>query len=100
MTRGPVIRPLNLGGGWAHRQQATSLICLPVYAIKNVERIKMKTLKVKIKNVYGQDLVYPACESSKLFAFLTKSQTLSDGARRTIKQLGYTFEVLPEVKNI
>ena len=60
----------------------------------------MKTLKVKIRNVYGQDLVYPACESSKLFAFLTNSRTLSDGARRTIKQLGYTFEVLPEVKHI
>ena len=60
----------------------------------------MKTLKVKIRNVYGKDLVYPVCNKSKLFALLTNSQTLSDGARRTIKELGYTFEVLPEVKNI
>jgi len=60
----------------------------------------MKTLKVIIRNVYGKDLVYPACESSKLFANLLNSQTLADGARRTIKQLGYTFEVIPEVKNI
>jgi len=60
----------------------------------------MEKLKVKIRNVYGKDLVYPACSKSKLFALLTNSQTLSDGARRTIKELGYTFEVLPEVKNI
>jgi len=60
----------------------------------------MEKLKVKIRNVYGKDLVYPVCNKSKLFALLTNSQTLSDGARRTIKELGYTFEVLPEVKNI
>lgn len=62
--------------------------------------MKMEKLKVKIRNVYGKDLVYPVCNKSKLFALLTNSQTLSDGARRTIKELGYTFEVLPEVKNI
>lgn len=76
------------------------LTLIPENASLIIERIKMKTLKVKIRNVYGQDLVYPACESSKLFALLTNSRTLSDGARRTIKQLGYTFEVLPEVKHI
>ena len=76
------------------------LTLVPENASLIIERIKMKTLKVKIRNVYGQDLVYPACESSKLFALLTNSRTLSDGARRTIKQLGYTFEVLPEVKHI
>ena len=100
MTRGPVIRPLNLGGGWAHRQQATSLICLPVYAIKNVERIKMKTLKVKIKNVYGNEMIYPVCEDSKVFANLTNSKTLTEQSRRLIKSLGYKFEVVSEVKNI
>ncbi len=60
----------------------------------------MKTLKVKIRNVYGQDLVYPACESSKLFALLTNSQTLPERVRRIIKQLGYKIEVLPEVSQL
>jgi hypothetical protein len=90
---------VRAGGPTGGKQRAVDTGPRKCYKLVRKDK-KMKTLKVKIRNVYGQDLVYPACESSKLFAFLTKSQTLSDGARRTIKQLGYVFEVLPEVKNI
>ena len=60
----------------------------------------MKTLKVKIKNIYGNEMIYPACEDSKVFANLTNSKTLTEQARRLIKSLGYKFEIVPEVKSI
>ncbi len=54
----------------------------------------MKTeLKVKVKNVYGNELIYPVCEQSKLFAALANTETLTQRAVATIKKLGYTFTV-------
>jgi hypothetical protein len=54
----------------------------------------MKTeLIVKVKNVYGNELVYPVCEQSKLFAALANTETLTTQSVAKIKQLGYTFTV-------
>ena len=58
----------------------------------------MKTLKVKIKNVYGKELVYPVCQDAKIFAQLSGALTLSDGARLLIKSLGYKLEQVLEEK--
>jgi len=60
----------------------------------------MEKLKVKIKNVYGTELVYPVCEKSKLFANLTNNQTLTEHSRRLIKLLGYSFEIVMEDKKL
>jgi len=53
-----------------------------------------KTLKVTVKNVFGNDLVYPYCEQSEIFAILTNSKTLTENAIKWIKTLGYNFEVV------
>ena len=54
----------------------------------------MKTeLTVRVKNVYGNELIYPLCEQSKLFAKLANTETLTTRAVATIKKLGYTFTV-------
>jgi len=76
------------------------LTLLPENAIRIVERIQMEKLKVKIKNVYGTELVYPVCEKSKLFANLTNNQTLTEHSRRLIKLLGYSFEIVMEDKKL
>lgn len=73
---------------------------VPENAIRTVERIQMEKLKVKIKNVYGTELVYPVCEKSKLFANLTNNQTLTEHSRRLIKLLGYSFEIVMEDKKL
>lgn len=52
----------------------------------------MKIL-VQIKNVYGNELFYPACEDAKRFALLTNSKTLTRSSLQIIKNLGYTIEV-------
>ena len=51
-------------------------------------------IKVKLKNVYGQDLVYPACSKSKLFAEIAGTTTLTPETLSKIMFLGY--EVINE----
>ena len=51
-------------------------------------------LTVKVKNVYGNDLIYPVCEKSKLICNkLLKAKTFTQSAINTLKELGYSFEV-------
>lgn len=49
---------------------------------------------VQIKNVYGQEKVYPICDAAKTFARLVGQQTLTDLNIRYIKQLGYAVNVV------
>ena len=57
-------------------------------------------IKVKIKNIYGKELIYPVCEKAKLFANLIGNITLGeiDGYNEDkinlIKELGYSIEVV------
>lgn len=54
-------------------------------------------ITVKIKNVYGERRVYPACETSKLLLSMSPSlQTFNERQIDAIKQLGYTIHVQAE----
>lgn len=48
-------------------------------------------LLVKIREIYGKTLVYPACERSKLLCSLTGHKTLTEDACFTLEMLGYTL---------
>jgi len=48
---------------------------------------------VKVKNVYGNDLIYPVCEHAKMCAELTGTKTLSQRNVDTLKRLGFEFIV-------
>ena len=50
-------------------------------------------ITVQIKNVYGNELIYPACEHSRLLARLAGKKTLSRQDIDLIKQLGYLVGV-------
>lgn len=50
-------------------------------------------ISVEIKNVYGAEKIYPACNTSKLFADIANTKTLTRGVLQTIKALGYSIEV-------
>ena len=43
---------------------------------------------VTIKNVYGEDKVYPACENSRRFAEIAGTKTLTPHTIRQIKAMG------------
>jgi hypothetical protein len=47
---------------------------------------------VEVKSVYGQDMVYPACDKSSLLAKLSGKTTLTNETLAIAKQLGYTFK--------
>ena len=56
-------------------------------------------IQVTIKNVYGNQLVYPKCKTSKAFSDIAKTKTLSIEVLKTIAEIGYQIEVINE-KNI
>lgn len=59
----------------------------------------MNKIIVQIRNVYGVETVYPACERSVLLARLAGTKTLTNDALRTIRALGYEIEVeAPAIK--
>lgn len=56
----------------------------------------MRTLYITIKQVYGKDTIYPACDDSQVFANMLGRKTLTESDMRHIKTLGYTFEIKPQ----
>lgn len=50
-------------------------------------------ITVLIKNVYGNETIYPACETAKKFAALTGKKTFSMNDINLIKTLGYSVVV-------
>ncbi len=54
----------------------------------------MKSIKIQIRSVYGRDTIYPACETSKMFAALAGTKTLTEDAMRIIKAAGYQITVI------
>ena len=53
-------------------------------------------IQVTIKNVYGNQLIYPKCYISKAFSNIAKTKTLSIENLKTISSMGYHVEVVNE----
>lgn len=47
------------------------------------------SITVKVKNIYGQDLIYPADQTAELLCALTGKRTFSTRDISVIKRLGY-----------
>lgn len=65
-------------------------------AISNASREQAAAtieIHVRIRNVYGNELVYPACDTSKALAELAGHKTFTAQDMRIIKSLGYDFKV-------
>lgn len=50
-------------------------------------------ITVNIRNVYGNEAIYPVCPKGMLFAKLAGTKTLTRAALETIKALGYRIDV-------
>lgn len=48
---------------------------------------------VTIKNVYGNETIYPDCPKSRLLAKLSQRKTFTSDSIRVIKELGYVLIV-------
>lgn len=49
-----------------------------------------RVIFVRTKNVYGNELIYPACDDSNAFAQLIGKKTFTVSDLRIIKSLGYS----------
>lgn len=51
-----------------------------------------KTIKVRVKNQYGMDRVFPACPTAILFSRLINQKTFTHRDLCFIEELGYTID--------
>lgn len=58
------------------------------------------SVQVQIKNVYGNETIYPVCDKAKVFASMVGQKTLTMRDINHIKQLGYTVEVVQASKAV
>lgn len=54
--------------------------------------LKEKVLVVKLKNVYGKQVIYPVNAQAKLFAQIAGTKTLSGAVITYAAQLGYEIK--------
>jgi hypothetical protein len=54
------------------------------------------TIIVRVKNVYGNRNVYPACDKSRIFAQMAGHSTLTPATLDGIRRLGYLIEIVQE----
>lgn len=52
-------------------------------------------IQVEIRNVYGNETVYPVCDHAKFLARLAGTKTLTMEKLRLIMANGYEVEVVP-----
>ena len=54
----------------------------------------MPTIKIQIRNIYGDEKFYPICDTAKALARLAGTKTITPGAYEIIKSLGYSVELV------
>lgn len=53
----------------------------------------MNHITVEIKNVYGNENIYPICETAKFFARIAGTKTLTRETLHIIRNQGYAVNV-------
>jgi len=61
--------------------------------LKEVVSQPGKEMRIKIKNVYGNDLMYPDCELSEFASKLVKKKTFDAGDINNLKNMGFTVKL-------
>ena len=59
---------------------------------------KTMIIKVEIKNNFGNEAIYPACEKAQLFAEIAGTKTLTRDTIAKIKALGYQIQQHLEIE--
>jgi hypothetical protein len=50
-------------------------------------------ITIRLKSNYGQQVAYPACKQSKLFATIAETKTLTGRTLKLIEAMGYQINV-------
>lgn len=51
-------------------------------------------IKVTLRNVYGEEKIYPACTQAEAFAEIANQKTLTYSQIEIIKRMGFTVEIV------
>jgi hypothetical protein len=52
------------------------------------------TIQIEVRNVYGNETIYPANETAKTFAAIAGTKTLKSETLKLAKSLGYKVELV------
>lgn len=55
-------------------------------------------IKVMLRNVYGEEKIYPACGKAEVFTEMLGQKTLTDYQVEMIKKLGFQVEIVTSHK--
>ena len=58
-----------------------------------------KDLFVKVKPQWGKDVLYPACQNSRLLVRLANSKTVTPENKKILEQMGFVFNYNAEYYN-
>jgi len=53
-------------------------------------------IEVRVKDVYGNQMIYPVCDAAKVFAAIAGTKTLTQQTLLLIKKLGYDINIAPQ----
>jgi hypothetical protein len=67
------------------------------YFLTQINCKTMKQIILKTKNVYGNEMIYPNCDTSRIFAKLIGKKTFNRFDIDLIRQLDYVVEFSNEV---
>ena len=59
----------------------------------NIPPSQAYKIKVRIKDVYGNQMVYPVCNAALCFAAIAGTKTLTQDTLRLITKLGYDITI-------
>lgn len=54
--------------------------------------MNIKSITVKIRDVYGNQMVYPVCDAAKVFADIAGTKTLTQATLSQIGRLGISVQ--------
>ncbi len=57
-------------------------------------------IQIEIRNVYGNETIYPANETAATFARIAGTKTLRPDTIKLAKALGYAVEVVPSKSQV
>lgn len=57
-------------------------------------------IQIEIRNVYGNETIYPANETATTFARIAGTKTLKPETLRLAKTLGFSITVLPNAAQV
>jgi hypothetical protein len=58
-----------------------------------IDEVTDMKIKIRIKNNFGNEAIYPVCQAAQVFAGIAGTKTLTRATIESIQSLGYEIEI-------